>query len=299
MRAIRASLALLVTALLLPSAAAAQQDHMRCYKVKDPSAFQGTVDIQPQIAGAETGCAIKTRSKMLCVPAAMTITDDGGAPDTLIVGATQTKSQLCYKVKCPEQIPADQAVTDPFGTRTLTKIKPSIVCTPAAFAAPTCGDNDVNQDGEDCDGTADSLCPGKCKVDCTCGVCGDGIVDPGELCDTTSAFANIACKPDCTYDFSTVTQLYCSGACSMGGPSGCDQSDADIFCKLRTGSATSTASSYTPALAANANGFGCIGGTDLGPQPHYGVFTSVRYIDTNLSGTHGSGAVIGAATCLP
>ena len=32
---------------------------------------------------------------------------------------------------------------------------------------PVCG-NDVEERGEDCDGTDDAACPGQCQVDCTC-----------------------------------------------------------------------------------------------------------------------------------
>jgi hypothetical protein len=31
-----------------------------------------------------------------------------------------------------------------------------------------CGDDKVNQEGEECDGTDDEACPGECTKDCTC-----------------------------------------------------------------------------------------------------------------------------------
>jgi hypothetical protein len=33
---------------------------------------------------------------------------------------------------------------------------------------PTCGDNAVNRQDEQCDGTDDAACPGQCQSDCTC-----------------------------------------------------------------------------------------------------------------------------------
>ncbi len=33
---------------------------------------------------------------------------------------------------------------------------------------PTCGDNQVNGPGEQCDGTSSSACPGQCQADCRC-----------------------------------------------------------------------------------------------------------------------------------
>ena len=47
-----------------------------------------------------------------------------------------------------------------------------------------CGDNVVNSQTEECDGTDDSNCAGLCQVNCQCASCGDGIVNqPTEDCD--------------------------------------------------------------------------------------------------------------------
>lgn len=63
-----------------------------------------------------------------------------------------------------------------------------------------CG-NDVNEGGEECDGSDDAACPGACGFDCSCPapVCGNGIVESGEQCDGSSA-SNCptgACASDC------------------------------------------------------------------------------------------------------
>ena len=58
--------------------------------------------------------------------------------------------RICYDVKCPKVIIDDQEVTDQFGTRTLTKFKAKMVCTPAVKGASFCGDN-VLDPGEQCD----------------------------------------------------------------------------------------------------------------------------------------------------
>ncbi len=60
---------------------------------------------------------------------------------------------------------------------------------------PTCGDDDVNQPGEQCDGSDDSACPGACLGSCVCAVCGDGSVNAaGEQCDGTD---DAACPGSC------------------------------------------------------------------------------------------------------
>jgi hypothetical protein len=72
----------------------------------------------------------------------------------------------------------------------------SQLCTNACL----CGDNAV-QDGETCDGTANSACDGlSCRADCTCTPpsCGDNIVNQGnEACDGT---ADSACPGQCAAD---------------------------------------------------------------------------------------------------
>ncbi|TMA65248.1 MAG: DNRLRE domain-containing protein, partial [Deltaproteobacteria bacterium] len=54
--------------------------------------------------------------------------------------------------------------------------KPQVLLTVLPPVVPFCGDGRANQPSEQCDGTADSACPGRCRVDCTCAsppVCGD------------------------------------------------------------------------------------------------------------------------------
>src|SRR5262249_23681042 len=52
---------------------------------------------------------------------------EGGA------SSARPDDRICYKIKCEEPSTpiGDQAATDQFGSRTLTKLKASLVCTPA------------------------------------------------------------------------------------------------------------------------------------------------------------------------
>jgi hypothetical protein len=113
-------------------------------------------------------------------------------------------------------------------------------------------------------------------------------------------FTGVTCKPvTCLYDFSQVTQLYCNGTCTWAGGQGCDQADANIFCKLKTGNPNSVSTGWTNAVAQPTFGFPCQPnyGVAIGPLPEYGVNLSVRYQSTSILQNHGAGSIILNPTC--
>jgi hypothetical protein len=137
--------------LVAPAVGRAQlEDHLKCYKVKDPVKLTGFVDIDSTQFGLEAGCKIKP-GKFFCVPVTKTVVaaEDRttGSPITpLPVAAPPAPGdRMCYKIKCPLNAIASQEITDQFGTRTLTEarpgagFKPFILCTPAA-KGPTAAD---------------------------------------------------------------------------------------------------------------------------------------------------------------
>jgi hypothetical protein len=113
--------------------AAAQPDHLKCYKVKDPLAktqYSATLEGLT----VETGCVIKTPAKLDCVPASKTNVSPpppgggaGGVPNTF----------ACYKVKCPRATLAGFSVSDQFGTRPVTPSTAKLLCAPAASPTTT------------------------------------------------------------------------------------------------------------------------------------------------------------------
>ena len=148
---------------------------------------------------------------------------------------------------------------------------------------------------------------------CTSSSCGNMVVDANERCDGASCAlcnAQVACFApgnvnECRWDFSKVPQLYCNGTCTWAGGNGCDQADADVFCKLLKGDPNAKALSFQVMTAQAVGGFSCqaIGnyGTPLGPIPEYGVNLAtnggVRYQATSILANHGAGDVIVNPVC--
>jgi hypothetical protein len=169
--------------------ASAATDHLKCFKVKDPLKLAGVADLDsPQLGGLDAGCTV-SRTKLFCVPASKTVvsaTDRATGNPITPLPLTTTPTQddrVCYKVRCPAPaLPLpDQIITDQFGTRTVGKLKASLVCTPAVQGSSFCGDGTVDA-GEDC--------------------------ETGDLGGATCAsvgFSNggvLACGPDCAFDTS-------------------------------------------------------------------------------------------------
>jgi hypothetical protein len=68
---------------------------------------------------------------------------------------------------------------------------------PNQCLCPVCGDGVIAQ-GEQCEPTDDSACPGLCQSDtCLCAVCGNGIQESGEECDGDGCGSG-ACLSNCT-----------------------------------------------------------------------------------------------------
>lgn len=203
-----------------------------------------------------------------------------------------------------------------------SKCKPSV-----------CGDGILREDTEECD-DANAISTDACLPSCKLAICGDAVVWAGkevcddgfndndyggcatdckskaseycgdnkvqklyEHCDGPTGVAGVNCTKSCRYDFSTVSQMSCNQTCSWGGPAGCDQADADVFCKLRTGNSQAVAKSFSLALPTDLGGFPCSDPgvffpedlrINLGPLPEFGVNKDVRYQPTKIKSTHGS-----------
>jgi hypothetical protein len=102
-------------------------------------------------------------------------------------------------------------------------------------------------------------------------------------------------------DFSNARQLYCNGGCSWAGGDGCDQADADVFCKLKTGNPRAYAASFAKRTALAEGGFACpmpgtSYGRSLGARSDFGV-PDVRFQETSILENHGPGDVVTDVVC--
>jgi hypothetical protein len=117
-------------------AAAQVPDHLQCYKVRDPLKLRGVVDLDTAQFGAETGCSV-SRTSLFCVPARKAVVSAEDRATGAVITPLEFWSPpepgdlVCYKARCPRPFPADQQVTDQFGTRTLESLRPSLLCAPA------------------------------------------------------------------------------------------------------------------------------------------------------------------------
>lgn len=104
-------------------------DHLECYKIKDPLRLKGIVDLDSPQFGQDAGCKI-SKAKLFCVPASKTVRESN-VETRLVTGEPQSDDRICYKIKCPPASPVDQETSDQFGTRVLSRVKPTMVYTPA------------------------------------------------------------------------------------------------------------------------------------------------------------------------
>ena len=140
----------------------------------------------------------------------------------------------------------------------------------------------------------------------SCAQCGDGALTYGEETETVPGPFSSApvSATTCRYDFSNVSQLFCTGSCSLNGASdGCDQFEADVLCRMRTGDPAARASAFTIGTGTAAPGFACSGnnnylsyGTPIGIPTSRGVANQLSFFDVYPS-SHIGGSVITAVTC--
>jgi stigma-specific protein Stig1 len=194
---------------------------------------------------------------------------------------------------------------------TATEICATSMCTTCPGAQVPC-DNvcvDTMNDEQNC-----GMCGMPCPMSQTCGGgqcsnCGDLVLQPNEESDPPPGpSSNVPIDPGtCRYDFSAITQLYCSGSCGSWDPMpDCGQGDADAFCKLKMDNPLSTATSFLVAATAAAPGICCppptippggLGCTNLGVLSSRGVMTNVGIDETNMAASHNGGTVVTNVVC--
>jgi cysteine-rich repeat protein len=231
----------------------------------------------------------------------------GTMPRLLMIGVVAT---VACSVKPVSYTPlGDQVGAVPDAPPTSQPLPDARTTTPPPLDAPVtkqavCGDGTIDP-GEQCD-DGNTLDGDTCERDCTKARCGNGILDRGEELDAPKSPSTTVPldQATCRFDFSAMTQLFCSGSCgAWDGADDCGQGDADAFCRLKTGDPASTAKSFKVAFAAAAPGICCpvevadVGCAQLGMFPDRGVNLTVAIDDTNLQASHGSANVVTNVVC--
>jgi hypothetical protein len=311
-------------AVLVASAAPAADDHLSCFKIKAPAAFDAaTIDLAAALPAFDvTGCSVKSKAAMLCVPADKTVVSlENGTPVEMGDG-DPAPYRLCYKLKCPSFEAASLQTTDQFGTVSVSALKPAMVCTPAVSGTAPCLDGDADTFGincaaggdcddadasvhpgaidscngidDDCDGDIDDADPALGQACSTglAGVCSAGTTTcAGTLtCTQTTSSSPETCNTlddDCDGSSDeSVSQSCYSGAAGTAGVGSCHAGTQ--FCSA--GSFGSCAGEVTPVTeSCNNTDDDCDGLTDDG---------LTRSCYTGPAGTAGVGICrAGAQTC--
>lgn len=117
-----------------------------------------------------------------------------------------TGELVCYKAKCTGSVPPLVNAESQFGVHQLESKKAKLVCLPVD--AGVCGDGDIDP-GEMCDGN-DGACPGNCQSDCTCApsTCPSGGGEPN------ACLAYIPLSSTSCYDCCNAAGAACQSPCS-------------------------------------------------------------------------------------
>jgi hypothetical protein len=280
---------------LLPSPAAAQADHLQCFKIRDTVAKTTfNADLTPSDPGfpVATGCIVRVPARLLCVDVVKSIvgTQPPGAP-----AGAPTHKFLCYKVKCPKATPAT-TVVDQFGNHQVTVKSTSLLCAPVPVPTTTtttlpcvptpevCNGVDDNCNGMIDDGLGQTTCGvGACQntvqncvmgmpQSCTPGmptaeICGNAIDDD---CDGTVDEQPCTCTfagqcPGAPNANAACVSGMCTITCNMGFAN-CNMNNAD-GCEVNTqnnvsncgscGLTCPTQANSTPTCNASVCGISC------------------------------------------
>jgi len=193
---ILAFIALLAVAALVPTASVAQVgnpfDHLKCYKVKDPTKAKYVADLvplqQPPFQ-VEAGCAVKVPAKLFCIPVQKTNVQPA-APAA--VNGLQAQDYLVYQIKCPKSVGLTLPVTDQFAARTIGIGSHQFLMVPAFKQSNLCRN------------TVAGAVPPVCGGDCT---------DPLAKCAVIPGTTTCGCQRGCSFDAAGT----CSGTCPATG----------------------------------------------------------------------------------
>ena len=138
----RCALMMLLASVVFAGRAHALHDHLKCFKMQDPLGLRGVVDIDAAPVAAPHGCKLG-KGRYFCTPASNTVFN-GNTQTSPFPGRELSDDRICYNLRCPKPDPADQTVQDEFGPRTVAKLKPRLLCTPAVKGPPLDTQDDLD-----------------------------------------------------------------------------------------------------------------------------------------------------------
>jgi hypothetical protein len=112
----------------------APYDHLECFKVKDPIKLKGLLNVTSDAFGFDPECKVG-KAKLYCTSASKEVLEAFNKKDpieVLEITGPQEGDLICYKLKCAKRPRPDVSVADQFGGHRLSKLKPTMVCNPAA-----------------------------------------------------------------------------------------------------------------------------------------------------------------------
>jgi len=197
-------LAMAIAVLFSPRISNAQtvlHDHLKCYKIKDKAKFTALVDLAAlQTQFPDEQCRVIGKGKLFCVPVDKSVTSfkdltKTGIPQVALDGDEQTFDRVCYKIKCPKVAIDPLAITDQFGSRTVGRFRPFMLCAPAIKGVPP----------QACETGLSGQNPGQCGGTCPTNF----------ACDDDIGQVNCKCFPTvCALD---PASGQCGGPCSVVG----------------------------------------------------------------------------------
>jgi len=166
LRCLAAALGALLAAAGVRVAGAQTLDHLKCFRVKDERASSNVryeFDLTPLPTSpfaVERRCTAKAKARSICIPVAKTSVSP--APFPAPVGAPASVT-VCYTARCPRETDLTFDVVDQIGGSGPLLVKSRTqrrdVCVPAVSGT------------------------GSTTTTTVASTCGNGVVDPGELCE--------------------------------------------------------------------------------------------------------------------
>ena len=91
-----------------PGTALAQNDHLKCYRIKDTAKFKANVDLNAfqQQFNIDPNCDVKGKGKLFCVPVEKSVNSlaypsNSTLSPIVMPGQDLEDDRICYRVKCP------------------------------------------------------------------------------------------------------------------------------------------------------------------------------------------------------